>query len=67
MNMKDWKRFLDDFLVLSDYPILKHKGKISMAKAKIKAHSEYDKFRVTQDTKFISDFDKEVQKYLATN
>jgi len=64
MNMKDWAIFLNKFLELSDYPILAHKGKVSALKAKIKAETEYDKFRVEQDKNFISDFDKEVKKYL---
>jgi len=62
MNMKDWDRFLVQFLELADYPILKDKGKISMLQAKLKAESEYDKFRVIQDRNFISDFDKEIKK-----
>jgi len=61
MNMKDWDRFLVQFLELADYPILKDKGKISMLEAKLKAESEYDKFRVIQDRNFISDFDKEIK------
>jgi len=60
--MKDWDRFLVQFLELADYPILKDKGKISMLQAKLKAESEYDKFRVIQDRNFISDFDKEIKK-----
>lgn len=62
MNMKDWDKFLVQFLELADYPILKDKGKISMLQAKLKAESEYDKFRITQDRNFISDFDKEIKK-----
>ena len=58
MNMKDWQGFLVSFLELSDYPILKDSGKITMFEAKLKAESEYEKFRVTQDKLFESDFDK---------
>ncbi len=65
MNMKDWDKFLIQFLELADYPILTHKGKISMLEAKLKAESEYDKFRLIQDKNYISDFDKELQKILA--
>lgn len=63
-NMKDWVQFLDKFLALSDYPILLDKGKISALEAKIKAGSEYDKFRVIQDKQYISDFDEEVRKLI---
>ena len=58
MNMKDWVVYLDKFLALSDYPILLDKGKISALEAKLKAHGEYDKYRVSQDKLFVSDFDK---------
>jgi hypothetical protein len=62
--MKDWVQFLDKFLALSDYPILLDKGKISALEAKIKAEAEYDKFRIIQDTQYISDFDEEVRKLI---
>lgn len=62
MNMKDWDSFLVQFLELADYPILKDKGKISMLEAKLKAESEYDKFRVIQDQNYVSDFDKEIKR-----
>ncbi len=62
MNMKDWVLFLNKFLELSDYPILRDKGKISTLEAKIKAEQEYEKFRVRQDKTFISDFDKEIKR-----
>lgn len=61
-NMKDWVKFLNKFLELSDYPILNDKGKISALEAKLKADSEFEKFRVIQDRNFKSDFDKLVAK-----
>jgi len=64
MNMKDWDSFLVQFLELTDSPILADKGKISMLEAKIKAESEYDKFRVIQDKDYISDFDREMKKLI---
>jgi hypothetical protein len=60
-NMQQWNSFLDKFLELSSYPILKDKGKVSMLEAKLKAESEYDKFRVIQDQSYESDFDKEIK------
>ena len=62
MNTKDWEEFLVQFIELTDFPILTNKGKISMLEAKIKAESEYDKFRVIQDKLYISDFDKEMKE-----
>ena len=61
-NMKQWANFLDRFLELSNYPILIDKGKITMLEAKLKAESEYDKFRVIQDRNYESDFDKLISK-----
>lgn len=62
MNMKDWDKFLVQFLELADYPILKDAGKISMLQAKLKAESEYDKYRIIQDKLYESDFDKAIKK-----
>lgn len=64
MNMKDWEKFLIDFLNFSKYPILTHRGKISAEKARIKAEGEYEKFRAQQDRDYISDFDREVNDAL---
>lgn len=61
-DMHQWHKFLDGFLELSNYPILKDKGKISMMEAKIKAEAEYAKFRVLQDQSYESDFDIEIKK-----
>ena len=61
-NMQQWVKFMNGFLELSNYPILKDNGKVSMLEAKLKAEQEYDKFRVIQDTNYESDFDKEIQK-----
>ena len=64
MNMKDWDKFLVQFLELANYPILKNKGKISMLEAKLKAETEYEIFRVIQDKNYISDFDKEIKRMI---
>lgn len=57
-NMQQWRKFLDGFLELSSYPILRDKGKISMLEAKLKAETEFDQFRVIQDKTYESDFDR---------
>ncbi len=62
LKMNDWSAFLDNFLQLSSYPILIDTGKISQLEAKIKAESEYEKFRIIQDREYLSDFDLEVLK-----
>lgn len=62
MKMEDWSNFLNGFLQLSNYPILLDNGKVSQLEAKIKAESEFEKFRIIQDKNYISDFDKEILK-----
>lgn len=61
-SMQQWTHFLEKFLELSNYPILKDKGKLSMLEAKLKAESEFEKFRVIQDKNYESDFDREIKK-----
>lgn len=45
MYMKDWIQKLDDFLKLSGKELLTHAGNISAEVAKLKANTEYEKFR----------------------
>lgn len=61
-TMKDWGEFLESFLQLSDYPVLRDKGKVTALEAKLKAEAEYDKYRVRQDREYVSDFDREVKR-----
>lgn len=62
MKMKDWITKLDAFLKFNEYEILEDPGKVSHEVAVRLAEVEYEKFRVTQDKNFVSDFDKEVKK-----
>jgi len=62
MYTKDWSNFLGNFLQLSNFPILKDKGKVTMLEAKIKAEGEFEKYRIIQDHEYESDFDKAVKK-----
>lgn len=66
-NMLQWTKFLDSFLELSNYPILTDKGKLTMLEARLKAESEYDKFRVIQDKTYESDFDKLINEAKRNN
>ena len=45
MYMKDWIKKLDDFLKLSGKELLTHAGSISAEVVKLKADTEYEKFR----------------------
>ena len=58
ISMKEWKEKLELFLQLNEYNILKDNGKISREIADKFALDEYEKYRVVQDQKYISDFDE---------
>lgn len=58
MTMEDWKEKLDAFLRFNDAEILRDKGKVTAAIAKEFAESEFEKYRVIQDSLYESDFDK---------
>ena len=69
MYMKDWIQKLDDFLKLSGKELLTHVGTISAEVAKLKADTEYDRFKErTQfqlspvEIHFIENFEKEQKK-----
>ena len=64
MTMKDWAEKLNAFLKFSEYEILINAGKISREVAEALALEEYEKYRKWQDKNYISDFDREVKKYL---
>lgn len=58
MTMADWAEKLDAFLKFNDAEILSGKGKVTAKIAKTFAESEFEKFRIIQDTLYKSDFDK---------
>ena len=62
MKMNEWVEVLDGFLKINRYDILSNAGKVTHQKALEVSAEEYEKFRITQDEKFLSDFDKELQK-----
>ena len=64
MTMKDWIEKLNAFLKFSEYEILMNAGKVSHEVAEALALEEYEKYRVTQDKNYVSDFDREVKKLL---
>lgn len=61
MTMEDWKTKLDAFLRFNDAEVLQDKGRVTAAIAKEFAESEFEKYRVIQDTLYQSDFDRLVQ------
>ena len=58
MTMEDWAKRLDLFLMADDREVLQDAGKITVEIAKVKAETEFEKYRVIQDRLFMSDFDK---------
>jgi hypothetical protein len=67
MSMADWVQKLDAFLQFNDYQTLKHSGTISHDIAKKLAEERYDQYRIVQDRKFESDFDKLAKKLPASD
>ena len=62
MSMQDWITKLEGFLTLNDREILQGAGKVSAQLAKTHAEQEFDKFRVLDDQRFESDFDRMVKQ-----
>ena len=62
MQMNDWLERTNKFLGSNDLNVLPNAGTISHQDAVEKAHIEYEQFRITQDKKYISDLDKELNK-----
>lgn len=64
MSMADWLRETDNFLSNIRRQVLQGKGSISHKDAIKRAEEIYDQFRIKQDRDYISQFDKEMAKYL---
>lgn len=69
MYMNDWIQKLDDFLKLSGKELLNHAGSISAEVAKLKANTEYDKFKERSleqlspvEIHYIENFERERKK-----
>lgn len=64
MSMQDWLDETDRFLENNRRKVLDGKGHISREAAAKKVGAIYDEFRKKQDAEYISDFDREMAKYL---
>ncbi len=64
MTMNDWIKATDKLLKFREKNILTNPGKITHKEAVDKAESEYEKYRVIQDQKYISSMDEFYEKYL---
>ena len=58
MYMEDWKNEVENALKIFHYEVLEGNGKISHKQAITKAENEYEKYKVSQDKNYVSDFDK---------
>jgi hypothetical protein len=67
MSMEDWEKKLNAFLQFNEREILDHPGKVTQEIAKAFAESEFEKYRITQDKLYESDFDKHIKKLFADN
>jgi hypothetical protein len=61
MKMADWEVRLDAFLQFNEQAILQDKGRVSHAVALALAEQAYATFRVEQDRRYESDFDRVVK------
>ena len=64
MSMQDWLNETDRFLTNNRRKVLDGKCRISREAATKKVGAIYDEFRKKQDAAYISDFDREMSKYL---
>ena len=60
MTMEDWETRLNRFIEATDREILQDAGKVTTEIARAHAESEFEKYRITQDRLFVSNFDRQV-------
>ncbi|MCL2153340.1 MAG: virulence RhuM family protein [Oscillospiraceae bacterium] len=64
MSMADWLKETDNFLTNNRRRVLESKGRVSHDDAIKKAEDVYAQFRLKQDEAYISEFDRDMAKYL---
>ena len=64
MSMQDWLNETDRFLTNNRRNVLDGKGHISREAAAKKVSTIYEEFRKKQDAEYISEFDRQTEKYL---
>ena len=64
MSMQDWLKETDRFLTNNRRQVLDGKGHISRETAVKKVSGIYEEFRKRQDADYISEFDRQTEKYL---
>lgn len=58
MTMQDWETRLNRFIEATDRDILQDAGRVTAEIARAHAESEFEKYRISQDRLFESDFDR---------
>ena len=58
LTMQDWESRLNGFIEMFEYGLLNDAGRVSMEIARLHAEAEFEKYRVIQDKRFLSDFDR---------
>ena len=64
MSMQDWLNETDRFLTNNRRRVLDGKGHVSREEAAKKVSGIYEEFRKKQDAEYVSEFDREFEKYL---
>lgn len=64
MSMQDWLKETDRFLTNNRRQVLDGKGHISREAAVKQVSSIYEEFRKRQDADYVSEFDRQTEKYL---
>ena len=64
LRMQDWLAETDNFLKSNRRNVLSGKGQVKHEDAVKKAEGIYEEFRIKQDADYISEFDREMEKYL---
>jgi hypothetical protein len=62
MTMQDWETRLNRFIAATDREILSDAGKVTAEIAQAHAESEFEKYRIVQDRRFESDFDRAIKQ-----
>ena len=62
LTMQDWETRMNNFIEMFEHGLLKDAGKVSADIAKLHAETESEKYRVIQDSLFMSDYDRFVME-----
>ncbi|MFZ5952144.1 MAG: virulence RhuM family protein [Candidatus Rifleibacteriota bacterium] len=62
MTMEDWETRLNRFIETTDRDVLQDAGRVTAEIARAHAEGEFEKYRITQDRLYESDFDKMIEK-----